>query len=136
MAWHHWLQPNKKIRFRIILSLLTICEKSVKSINSFCRYWWSKNPAIQLGWQHFCNLNFCVLNWDKAPLFHYIVYMVSALTPRLNFKICQNFVGKKIFLAFVGGQTSMGDLKLYGGVMFFNTLSSFDLFRNSQHPEK
>ena len=49
----------------------------------------------------------------------------------LNMKICQNFVGTKCFLTFVGGQTYIG-----GGVIFVTILSLFHLFRNNYHPEK
>ena len=48
----------------------------------------------------------------------------------LNLKVCQNFVGTKFFLRFVGG------INLYGGrnMCYYNFIISF--FRNSQHPEK
>ena len=46
-------------------------------------------------------------------------------------KVCQNFVGTKFFLTFVGDKPLWGELKLYGGVIFVTTLSLFHLFRNS-----
>ena len=36
----------------------------------------------------------------------------------LNLKIYQNFMGTKVFLTFVRGSTSMGELKLYWGVKY------------------
>ena len=54
----------------------------------------------------------------------------------LNLKICQNFVGTKFCLTFVGNKPHLGELKLYGGVIFVTTLSLFHLRRNSYHPEK
>ena len=58
--------------------------------------------------------------------------MVSALIiiGGLNLKICQNFVGTKFFLKFVGGDNYMG------GVIFITTFSLFHFFRNIQTPRK
>lgn len=44
----------------------SLCQKSKTLIDSFHRYWSSKNPAIQFGKDILiCNLNFCRLNWEK-----------------------------------------------------------------------
>ena len=56
----------------------------------------------------------------------------------LNLKICQNFVGIKLLLTFVGDRTLWGEggeeeLKSYdymGRVIFITTLSLFHFFRN------
>ena len=54
----------------------------------------------------------------------------------LNLKICQNFVGTKIFIRFMGDKPLWGELKLYGGssIYYYNFIISF--LGNSQHPEK
>ena len=44
--------------------------------------------------------------------------------------------GQNFFLHLWGDKPLWGELKLYGGVIVVTTLSSFHLFRNSQHPEK
>ena len=51
----------------------------------------------------------------------------------LNLKIWQNFVGTKFFLTFVGGLTSMGGVKIYGGVIFIHYFISLE---TAKHPEK
>ena len=47
----------------------------------------------------------------------------------LNLKICQDFVGTKCFLKFVGDRPLWGELNLYGGVIFIITLSFFYFFK-------
>ena len=64
----------------------------------------------------------------------------SPLPPHCNggliWKICQNFVGTRIFPKFVGDKPLWGEFKLYGeGVIFINMLS-FHFFRNSKTPRK
>ena len=53
----------------------------------------------------------------------------------LNLKICQNFVGIKLLLTFVGDRTLWGEEELnsydyMGRVIFITTLSLFHFFRN------
>ena len=45
----------------------------------------------------------------------------------LNLKICQNFVGTKFFLTFVGDKPLWGELKLYWGsnICYYTFIISF-----------
>ena len=75
-----------------------------------------------------CTLFYSVLSWFLPS---------SNFNGGLNLKICQNFVGQKLFLNLWEDKPLWGELKLYeGGVIFITTLSLFHFFRNSQHSEK
>ena len=54
----------------------------------------------------------------------------------LNLEICKKFVDTIFFLHLWGDKPLLGELKLYGGVIFISTLSLFHFLKNSQHPEK